>query len=466
MSFKLRFALRFTSSVAVILLVCFLSIYLLYSGYRKETYFDRIHTELKKAEALYLVAEADSLASIDKIFDSMSYRPALAEERVYITDTIGRLLFHTASSEQIPVGKERVQSLRAPGMVIRFENGDRQYVASRLGQQGIMIWVSAYDRIGLQKLRSLLWILLIVFLAALLLTAFISFFFSSQVSRPLLRLGKQMSDITLLDLRKRVPEDSSFREVNLIASSFNAMLVKVEKAFEFQKSFVHHASHELRTPLATMLAHTEAALNNQLTIEEYRIVLGSLKQDQERMIELTNSLLLISQFEQQGFDSQWPELRIDELIYDKISNSMKMFPDLSVSLVFEHTPVSDDDLLVIGNEALLKSMFSNLIRNAYHYSTNKKVELLLETGSEYTMVHVNNKGEHLPPEEQEKIMIPFFRGQAARQRSSGVGLGLTIVQRILDIHKGKLIYTAHGKNVNRFTVILPTAKRLREQGEV
>ena len=126
-----------------------------------------------------------------------------------------------------------------------------------------------------------------------------------------------------VDLRKRIPENGAFAEVNMVARNFNAMLERLEKTFEFQRSFVHHASHELRTPLATMLSHTESALANPLTEEEYRAVLGSLKQDEERMIELTNSLLLISQFEQEGFDQSWPVCRIDEILYDKISINMK-----------------------------------------------------------------------------------------------------------------------------------------------
>lgn len=462
MSFKLRFALRFTSSVAIILLVCFFSIYILYNGYRQEIYFDRVEVEYHKVENLFLKGKANG-TPITAIFGVENYRPELTHEAVVVLDSTGRMLYASGDSDQIQPDASWIGVIQHRSME-RFVREGRQFIGSFFPIHGVSIWVSASDRIGIEKLQSLQWILIIVFFAALLVTAFIAFVFSNEVSKPLMRLGRQMSEISMQDLKKRIPENSTFREVNLIANNFNAMLKRVEKAFEFQKSFVHHASHELRTPLATMLSHTEAALNNRLTEEEYRTVLSSLKQDQERMIELTNSLLLISQFEQQGFDERWPELRIDELVYDKISNTMKMFPDLSVSLVFAHTPASDDDLLVIGNEALLKSMLSNLIRNAYHYSINKKVELLLETGPDYVQLHVNNKGEHLPVEERERILIPFFRGQFARQKASGVGLGLTIVQRILEMHQGKLVYSAVGKNINRFTVILPTSKLVRSGG--
>ena len=138
-----------------------------------------------------------------------------------------------------------------------------------------------------------------------------------------------------------------------------------------------------------------------------------------------------------------------------------MFPDLSLSLVFLNTPSSDDDLTIRGNEILLKSMFSNLIRNGYYYSTNKKVEIYLEIADNEILIHLETKGEHLSEVEREKIMMPFYRGEYARQKkTTGAGLGLTIVQRILKMHKGALVYTAMPNNINRFTVVLPKAQQV------
>ncbi len=82
------------------------------------------------------------------------------------------------------------------------------------------------------------------------------------------------------------------------------------RAFEIQRSFVHHASHELRTPLATMLAQTELALRKNLTVEEARKMLESLKEDQQEMVELTNSLLLLSQYEKTNTSPEWPVITV------------------------------------------------------------------------------------------------------------------------------------------------------------
>ncbi|MFX8797645.1 histidine kinase dimerization/phospho-acceptor domain-containing protein, partial [Acinetobacter baumannii] len=84
------------------------------------------------------------------------------------------------------------------------------------------------------------------------------------------------------------------------------MLQRLNNAFEFQKNFVHYASHELRTPLAVMLSQTESALNKNLSPENFQKVLESLKEEQLNLIELTNSLLLLSQYEKLQFYFQLP----------------------------------------------------------------------------------------------------------------------------------------------------------------
>lgn len=457
MSFKLRFALRFTSAVAVILLICFVSIYFLYANYRQQDFYSRMRSEgLEVYRLLSKLGNEDRGKSLEIIREVHS--SIISGEEMLILDSNRHMLFSipettdstrfSAIFKKINIAEDHTEA-----------SGDRQYIGLYLPIEKIQMVISGIDESGLNRLQNLKLILLIVFSVALLISTFISFLFSNQVSQLLLALSKQMETTSEVDLRKRIPENAAFTEVNLVARNFNAMLERLEQTFEFQRSFVHHASHELRTPLATMLSHTESALANRLSEEEYRIVLGSLKQDQERMIELTNSLLLISQFEQQGFDHTWPICRVDEILYDKISINVKMFPDLGISLVFLNTPSSDDDLSIRGNEALLKSMFSNLIRNGYYYSTNKKVEILLEITENKVLVHVDTRGEHLNETEREKIMMPFFRGEYARQKkTTGAGLGLTIVQRILNMHKGALLYSPMPNQVNRFTVILPKAK--------
>jgi signal transduction histidine kinase len=146
-------------------------------------------------------------------------------------------------------------------------------------------------------------------------------------------------------------------------------------------------------------------------------------------------------------------VRIDEVLYDTISHAKKMFPRMTIDLAFGVMPDNPEDLVIKGNESLLRSVFVNLVKNAYMYSIDQKVSIVLESAGETILVHFDNTGTQLPADEKENIMNPFFRGGNAL-KTKGYGLGLSIVYRFISIHRGTITYTPIGNNVNRFTITL------------
>jgi signal transduction histidine kinase len=219
---------------------------------------------------------------------------------------------------------------------------------------------------------------------------------------------------------------------------------------------VFHASHEFRTPLATMLSETESALASNLTAEGYREVLLSLKEEQQDLIELTSSLLLLSLSDAGEFTKGWALIRIDEVLYDTISRAGKFFPSLEVDMNFASIPDNPDDFLVKGEESLLRSAFLNILKNGYMYSVDQKVNVLIEFVGDTILVHFDNRGMQLHAEEKMNIMEPFFRGSNAL-KTKGYGLGLSVVNRIVLLMKGRLQYTPVANDINRFTITLRKA---------
>ncbi len=454
MSFKRRFALQFSLFVALILLVSCASIYILYKTYRKEDYAKRVRDEGLELYKIYKSREHNN-KELSTSFINDIHQPGLFDEKVVILDTGGNILFKLPDTARFSIKPELLANIRSAGEdAYPFKQGKREGMGMYVTESGHYVIASGLDRSGLKRMEVLQLILWLVLACGLVVAVLFSFYFVEQVIRPMVLMSKQMEDTSVVNLREQIPESGSFTEMNQIARNFNAMRERLNKAFEFQRNFVHNASHELRTPLANMMAQTEAALSRTLSAEEYRDILGSLRQDQQRMIDLTNSLLLISLYEQEGFDQDWPMLRVDEMIYEKISSSKSLYPDIGLSLSFLDTPGSDNDLMIQGNEALLKSVFDNLIRNAYAYSPNHKVDISLQILPREIRILFENKGTHLSKEEQEKVMMPFFRGKNAQQ-TKGFGLGLSIVQRILKMHNGRLLYEALPQQLNRFTVCLP-----------
>lgn len=452
MNLKLRLALLFTFFVASLLVLSSLATYFLYYNYRATTFFEGIKNEAIAYHNLSLLLKSPAGNGSDKFINSLHSNTAYVEQ-VVVLDYSGRLIEKVPDTLHFSITQNIIDKIKSGKEYYWVSDNNYQHVGLVLENTKQLLLAVGYDKSGFQKLDNLKWILFFVTLGGLLVTGFFSLFFVRQAFMPLTKMSIQISKTTFQNLAQRIDVTGAKDEVNDIARNFNSMLERLSLAFEFQKSFVYHASHELRTPLATMLSQTESALERNLSEAEYKKILASLKEDQQEMIELTNSLLLISQFDQMEKAHDWPLLRIDEVLYETMSIAKRMLPDLMVNMCFGTLPESDDDFIIRGNEALLKSVFINLLKNANLYSIDHKAEITLESDGATILVHFDNKGTQLHADEKENILTPFFRGGNAL-KTKGYGLGLSIVYRFITIHKGTITYTPVSNDINRFTITL------------
>lgn len=453
MNLKLRFALLFTSFVALILLISCATIFLLYATYREEDYFNRVEAEGNEVYRIFTDLQIND-RPVTADFVKKVHDKSFVEERLFILDSAGKLKLHLSGSLQVRVPIIEQKKLQQKSPYRYADSEHHQHVILYKPETKLYVYVSGFDRVGLRKLGTLKVILTGVFFGGLFLTAIASFLFVNEAIKPIVQLSNQMNRTNELNLSERIEVRPARDEINAIAKNFNAMLERLKRAFEFQSSFVHHASHELRTPLAVMLSQTESALNKEHDAAGYKEVLRSLKEDQQQLIELTNSLLLISQYDKLEYLPEWPYVRIDELMYETIAIAKKIFPDIVVDISFEVIPVDDEQLLVKGSDSLLRSAFLNLIKNAYHYSIDQSVKIHFIPERNNILVQIDNRGPQLTSLEIDKIMIPFFRGENSFKKK-GFGLGLSIINRIITIHHGTVNYMPHKSDLNRFTVALP-----------
>ncbi|MCX6205582.1 MAG: ATP-binding protein [Bacteroidetes bacterium] len=456
MSIKSRFAFIFSGFVAIMLAVSSISIFVLYSNFRESEFYSRVKSEGVIFHDYVFQIKDPKQAAMAKILSSVSTN-SVYDEKLTVLDSSGTVINKLPETLNLHFDKALLNEIRNK-REIRFEIEKYQSVGMYNPQSKLYTIASGYDISGYRKLKNLEIILVLVFLIGMIMTAFFSFFFVRQAFRPLLVLNKQIKKTTILNLKERLLVPDKFPEINQIADSYNAMLERLGKAFDFQKSFVQHASHELRTPLAIMLSQTESAINKKLSETDVQNLLASLKEDQQGMIDLTNSLLLLSQYELLGYQKEWPNIRVDEAVVEAGSQVMQMFTDAIVNIGFNEIPESDESLFVVGNESLLKSVFINLIKNAYLYASDKRIDVTIGTSNGKVSVQVVNNGPILSEEDASQVMQPFYRGKnALNTNTKGFGLGLSIVTRILFAHHGMVAYDAPSPNSNRFTVVLPQA---------
>jgi len=455
MSVRIRFVLALTLVVSIILVGSLLTVYVLYDRNRRQDFDKRLWAHAYIEFANYYNIKDTNKTFLDKLNYYLPGRPinfhfALIDKDCRIVKTEPaewNYAVDTAFLQQVKIKKQ-----------YDFAEDTLEGIALYINKQGKQSYVVAtgYDKYAVARLSSLRVIIIIVAAAGIIATGLFALYYVIMATRPIVALSLQMRHITENNLKLRVKVGKGNvknNEIVQIATNFNDMLDRLERAFQLQKNFVHHASHELRTPLATMLSQTESALRKELTVKEAYRVLESLKEDQQDMIDLTNSLLLLSQYENINYSIHWPKIRIDELVHDVIATAKKIFADVNICFDFVDTPGKESYLYFPGNETLLRSAVRNLIKNAYLYSSDKNVQVKMEALQNAVYIHVENKGVVLSTEDRDRMFLPFFRGDNA-QNVKGFGLGLSIVRRIAELHKGAIMYEIIDGNINRFTLLV------------
>ncbi len=453
MNLRIRFAFWFSLLVAIVLSITFVIIYSQSAEFREEEFFVRLQQKALTTQRLWFdVQEIDS--TLLKIIDRNTLT-TLTHGSVLMFDPQNKLIYSSIDDDSVVVDYAFLDRIRREKQVNQTDSGTKietvGLVIPSNGQENVVM-ASAFDLYGYRKLDNLFHILVFTWITGLGLTVLLAYLYVRKiVGSPLAQLTEQIATIGENDLTRRIQVPENQNELSILAQSFNALLERLEKAFEAQRSFVQYASHELRTPLANMLSETENALSKVRSSETYQQTLYSLREEQSRLVEMTNSLLMLSRYKTAHLDKNTLLVRIDEVLYNTIEDIKASSPEYKIVLGFSGIPANENALLVQGNEPLLRTAFRNLLENACQYAIDHAAQIQITSVQEQLAIYFDNRGPSLTDFEKERLFTPFFRGEnAARKR--GYGLGLVIAQRILELHGAMIHYENPASQQNRFVV--------------
>ncbi len=211
-------------------------------------------------------------------------------------------------------------------------------------------------------------------------------------------------------------------------------LTPTRRSLERQKRFISNIAHELRTPLAIVRTNTDVTLLNQNLAPEFKEMLERNVGELDRISEIINNLLSLSNFTQDG-RMQFEEVDLSDVVeqaIDMLSQTVE-YKDVTLSLK-THT-----NQTVLGNARSLEQVAFNLIKNAITHSKKGTVTVEVESASDgkYINLLVSDTGSGIAREDLFHIFEPFYRARTA-SKNSGRGLGLAIVNEIVQMHRGKI----------------------------
>jgi two-component system heavy metal sensor histidine kinase CusS len=291
-----------------------------------------------------------------------------------------------------------------------------------------------------------------VALVAMLGSGLLSAYHFSRLLAPLEKIADDVKRIDQNNLDRRIDTDGMTAELHLVASQFNAMVARLQLAYQGLKNYADNVAHEIRTPLNKMLLGLNVAQQHERTREEYEEFIAQWEENSRELSTLVERLLFLARASsgqttimRQLVDLR-AELRAIEAVFEASAS------EAGVSLRVEPA----ESVAISADRALVQRAVSNLVANAIaHTPKGGSVTLSARQEGEVARVEVVDTGEGIAADHLSHVFDRFYRAEQERASGGRVGLGLAITKSIVDLHGGHVTLESELGAGTRATIVLP-----------
>jgi two-component system sensor histidine kinase ArlS len=446
MQIRNKLTVQFTGIVLCILIIFSASIYTAFREYRTYNFRKRLKEKALNTTKMLIEVKEINTDLLKKL--RRKYLQTLPNEYVRIYNNYNYLIYKDDTIDyKLP--NDLLQKIRSEKNY-SFSISNRQVVGIDYDGEYV-ITASAVDNDGSEALQFLAICLFAGNLIALIIIFISGKFFSSKALFPITDIIEEVDNInegrTGLRLKNRDGKD----EIAQLAGSFNNMFDRIEDTFENQSKFISHASHELRTPLTSITGEIDVALLKDRTCEEYKATLYSILEETIALTELSNKLLELLQSNNKNLNRGKINLRhlinlLEEDIYKRnYKHKFKIQNQTSKELSV---------LEIVGNEDLIKAALINVIDNGFKYSDYPVTLKIYKQEGASICFKIIDHGMGIDKDDLSKIVQPFYRSPKAFEKK-GFGIGLSLTEKIIKIHKGTMEIFSKPKFGTQVTLSFP-----------
>ncbi|RXK49640.1 sensor histidine kinase [Aquirufa rosea] len=452
MSIRQRILIYFSVLSITVVGITFLLLYTVFKNYRREDFQQRIKDHI--FSTMGILAEVRELDQ--DIIQSMGELTVnkLFKEKTLLFDEQKKLIYSSLDDTKIEFSSDLLNELNAERPIIETVEGEFDVVGVTFRIRGKQFYgiSKAYDKFGHSKLdflRNILWVFFVIISLVILLTSFI---LSKQITQPIIKMASALRVINMETAQNLLPIPEKKDEIYLLAQRFNELMTRLQSSFAFQKHAVHHISHELKTPIAILVSNLE-----NLEKEKDPVLLKkgiqNQKEDTKLLGDMINALLEIAKVETHA-NLSFQRIRLDEVVFDACSEAKKLYPQFKFDIKIHPNIEQEDKLEIEGNNRLIQMAVQNLLLNCIHYSSNKRAEIMFQYQYGELKILFCNEGQAISASEVPFLFQHFFRGSNS-QGKRGFGLGLVLVNKIIQLHGGKIDYHVDTQSRNVFTLHFP-----------
>ncbi len=285
---------------------------------------------------------------------------------------------------------------------------------------------------GIWALRDsiLIYMLPVILSMVMLLAIYIVY----TVMRPIGQIETSLTRLTSRNLDQPLDLLPPFKEFERFVAMFEQLRQRLNQSFTQERRFAADASHELRTPLTILRGHSERLIAELPTGSNIQVRMRLISDEIERLIEITEKLLMLSRADANSLQLDMEPLDLSELVTQLCADAAAFFPLLDITSDIE------PGIVMSGDEKLIHQLIYNLYSNAGKYNVeNGRIDLKLQRDGEEFVLTIENPCNDIPADFTEKAFDRFYRGDHARGRKvDGVGLGLALCKEIARPHGATL----------------------------
>ena len=284
------------------------------------------------------------------------------------------------------------------------------------------------------------------------------------MTKPLREMAAAAKSFSTGDFSVRVPAEGE-DEIAQLARSFNHMADSMADLESVRRSFIANVSHELKTPMMTIGGFIDGILDGTVPEEKRKQYLEIVSEEIKRLSRLVKSMLSIARIEAGDMKMNPTDFDVNELVCRTVFAFEQKIEEKKLEIM----GLESDEVLVKADNDLVHQVVYNLIDNAVKFvNEGGIISFGFEQKDGKVFVSVKNTGEGIAQQELPRLFDRFYKTDKSRSLDkTGVGLGLYIVQTIVNQHKGDLIVKSVEGEYTEFTFSLPAsdAKTLKERAK-
>ena len=270
---------------------------------------------------------------------------------------------------------------------------------------------------------------LAIFLLIIASVCVISYLIAKNVTNPLSNIIAQSKELNNRNIEAKLTK-SKDDEIGELVDVINETFSKRENLIKSQKKFSSDISHELKTPISIIKGYLDILKWGKTDEKLLDEGLGNIDIEIKNIEQIINNLFLSSQLEQ---------IRIIKEKIELTSLAQKIKRDYEVIYPEQEMfVISEGDTYIIGDNNLVSEAIRGLVDNGIKYSSNNKIELIIEKRKNNAVMIVRDYGVGIEEQEKEKIFERYYKRDRENQRVPGMGLGLSIIKEIVDLHNAKI----------------------------